>query len=125
MTELLPCPYCGCAALSSFYKLTKRFDVFCCNENCEARVKGVSEIDAIKIWNTRHTPWQPIETAPRDGARILLSDGEYLLFGNFYTVSPCDCGCYKKWLKNKWVDEMGRALIPQPKYWQRPTPPEK
>ena len=75
---LAPCPFCGSAA---------RYDDFAyahygldmpgveCTA-CDCRNFASTKDDAIRNWNTRHSPWLPIESAPRDGTTVLVSDGK-------------------------------------------------
>ena len=81
---LLPCPFCGGNADTYFGHITKRHYVSCMTENCGMTGPDADTYEsAISAWNARtHSAeiagalrdaegWQPIETAPRDGSRIL------------------------------------------------------
>ncbi|WP_243350829.1 Lar family restriction alleviation protein [Stenotrophomonas acidaminiphila] len=81
--ELLPCPFCG----EANHLLVEHLDgtiihpayqVRC--DNCGAS-SGYTDRSCAELWNTRAAlrsapEWQPIETAPRDGTRILLWDAD-------------------------------------------------
>ena len=59
--------------------------------------------------------WQPIETAPKDGTEVMLSDGEYMYFGSCFEHS---------W--NLWIAD---GISIDPIYWKPrpalPQPPEE
>lgn len=79
---LKPCPFCGdtmflTIASSRFTETLAGWQV-----ECGCHIYGPFERtreEAITAWNTRPTPaqeqgWMPIETAPRDGWKILATD---------------------------------------------------
>ena len=66
--DLKPCPFCGGDAM--LVTPAKGNPYICCEEKFCTGPKA-SEAEAIAAWNTRATGWQPIETAPRDGAWLL------------------------------------------------------
>ena len=90
---LLPCPFCGSGARfvkhSAGVRGTMAFDswdaVACagCGATvgaCDRRFRNKD--DARKAWNTRAQPavlavpgWRPIESAPKDGSDVILSNG--------------------------------------------------
>lgn len=86
LPDVLPCPFCGAVfdpeaddpAIVFNYSPN---DVTCmkCIDECY----GVS----VKRWNNRTSKWQPIETAPRDGAQILLFWSHYR-YGGFDDPEP-------------------------------------
>jgi hypothetical protein len=53
--------------------------------------------------------WQPIETAPRDGTRILVSDADGFMIVAF-------------WFADGWDDGDFRSGLTWPQYWM-PLPP--
>ena len=91
---LKPCPFCGGHARPMKCKVGIE-GTMGCNEwvtitcsMCEINNGGKggfmrprydTEEEAAKAWNTRADKavlyWQPIETAPKDGKRVLVTDG--------------------------------------------------
>ena len=71
-TKLLPCPFYG--SLDFGYSAQDGHDFAVCN-NCGAE-GPFSYKTGIAAWNQRTIPWQPIETAPKDGTWVLLAGGE-------------------------------------------------
>ena len=70
--ELKPCPFCGGEADmmigGTIYKAG------CINDDCPENDswRYTSEKAAIRAWNTRPDPWQPIGAAPKDKSEILI-----------------------------------------------------
>lgn len=78
IVELLPCPFCGRAPDEDDHYLnqgTKCGGILCCIEGPEVRAGYDAwpawKERAIIAWNTRVSPWRPIEAAPKDGTQIL------------------------------------------------------
>lgn len=69
------------------------------------------------------SPWQPIETAPRDGTPILVFYGERIGMDRYY-VRYWDRG---DWATDKegWVDHWRQIRPEQPTHWMPlPMPPK-
>lgn len=93
----LPCPFCGHIPSLEFDEgirgtIKSGWYVECQNPDCEMHVRTISiwaektdpesehedaKREAVKIWNSRHNAWQPIETAPEDGTEILVYAGSW------------------------------------------------
>lgn len=68
-----PCPFCGKA---SELQVPENDDVvlavvmclscYCCG------AEFFTDKEAIKAWDTRSDDWQPIETAPKDGTKVMV-----------------------------------------------------
>lgn len=82
MSEALkPCPRCKNAA-KHWLSIRNRWRVCCQNEECSCELMPAvgfdTESEAITAWNHRARSgdkimnWQSIETAPKDGTRLLL-----------------------------------------------------
>jgi len=120
--ELKPCPFCGAdAAIRNWqdeelwsHAIVEWQKVHCTECECE----GISscpgyEPDTVQAWNARAPQWQPIETAPRDGMFILLTDGDDM-FVAYFNVG------YGTWDDGDHHDDI-QGLT----HWQRlPAPPE-
>ena len=91
----------------------------------EGKVQSLAEIDAEVGW-TRADGWQPIETAPKDGTRILVFTGPHpLVKGGQSRVSIAHWGfVYDS--EDGWVrDNIGTFEEPV-LFWQPlPTPPAR
>ncbi|MDL2279846.1 Lar family restriction alleviation protein [Desulfovibrio sp. OttesenSCG-928-G11] len=72
--ELLPCPFCGFTSLDAHRGDTEiaTYQISCINMGCECSTALWSKPEeAIEAWNRRAPGWLAIETAPKDGIRIL------------------------------------------------------
>ena len=79
---LLPCPFCGSEDIAVAHDCLDWFAA-CHNDQCPCTLEGYrDEQSARNAWNTRASQaatkpaggeWLPIESAPRDGSRILLT----------------------------------------------------
>lgn len=97
---LLPCPFCGSDDVYIDEPYLNEMAYFvghiCCNV-CEASVSNIylsnssneAKESSIAVWNRRAAintmKWIPIETAPKDGTRILCIEEcgtKYVLFWN-------------------------------------------
>jgi len=93
--ELLPCPFCGVKHLLdegdfAFGLASGRLDprnednhsewtISCLNDDCPVcpDAFGPTRAEAVMAWNARSSRelvWRPIETAPRDFTRVLVSN---------------------------------------------------
>jgi len=78
--------------------------------------------------------WQPIETAPKDGTHILLSNGESVSHGHWLYVAA-----YSREIRDMegfyvdqdesdgydgWIDFVG-GMLPDPTHWMPLPPPPK
>lgn len=81
--ELKACPFCGSQAVIYFWQdedlwshnIVEWQKVRCTGCECEGQssCEGFEESEtAVAVWNTRAPQWQPIETAPKDGAEVDL-----------------------------------------------------
>lgn len=71
MIELKHCPFCGGKEI--IIGMDDEYGYYTASCFCDAKgpYRDTKE-DAIKAWNTRQYPWQPIETAPKDGTLIVV-----------------------------------------------------
>ena len=88
MQELKACPFCGGAATvenisTSLFTDRPLWMVGCFSRKCEVEAFIIDDRqeEAVRLWNTRTKPsqagWQPIESAPKDGAPfIAYQNGE-------------------------------------------------
>lgn len=88
--QLLPCPFCGPgqSVVSAWLDdVSNRWRVGCGRCGCSTGIhtRDESEAPAIAAWNRRASPWRPIETAPRDGTRVLLATKQGVQFVGKYT----------------------------------------
>jgi Lar family restriction alleviation protein len=86
--NLLPCPFCGSTDDDLVYREPDKLgyiSIGCIECGAEGPLahynstKGTeaTQAEAAADWNQR-SAWQPIETAPKDGAKFLALDGEEL-----------------------------------------------
>jgi len=67
--------------------------------------------EAAQAWGTRTDPWQPIETAPKDGTEILGYAGGFLLLS---------------WRDDEWHEETFEESGWNPTHWMpMPAPPKE
>jgi len=137
--SLLPCPFCGSAdtddvlycAVDEYH----RAYVTCSNCFAEGPVVHDKEIgsdeaieQAAAAWNQRST-WQPIETEPRDGTKVLAWDGSEMQIGWTITIHHEPGVRLKPGAQNPhtfWVytDEELHYYDFEPTHWQPlPSPP--
>jgi hypothetical protein len=65
--------------------------------------------------------WQPIETAPRDGARILLVRGDYIWLDDWWKGD----GANSNWSSLvAWKQATGKTPDPPTHWMPLPAPPE-
>lgn len=127
MKDLLPCPFCGgeaeCDETYPDSDHDNTHHVSCLFDGCAGNIYQPNETtwgreEAITAWNTRAPQWQPMETAPKDGRKILLliDEGRDIIQGYWNIAAEC-------W---KAKNQTGFAYrIHFPGHWQpSPQPPE-
>lgn len=143
--KLLPCPHCGGSDVRFDRHVhgsspTGEIWSMCCYD-CGATFPNRYRKELlVNAWNTRADGWQPIETAPKDGTRILLwttTDGdaelaEYIstINGQAAQISIAQIGSWDSgnpdpdpmWTRSAcWEID----IIGNPTHWMPiPTPPE-
>lgn len=128
VSELLPCPFCGGKASvrherDLYLDRYQRHFVKCGSCGASGSEKIANEDDAygaiqsvLAGWNRRSQEsdgWRPIETAPKDGTRILLASGSGLVFTGWWDADPDDHD------NDGWVDDA--EVWWEPHHW-RPLP---
>ncbi len=115
MTDLKPCPFCGGVNILSGGD-DKYVGVWC--DDCGA--SGPNGYNCGSDWNRRASPWQPIETAPRDGTSVDLwiESGR----GGYRLENHC-------FINGSWRDEnglpFGNPVTSSATHWMPlPEPPE-
>lgn len=63
------CPFCGAVNATVPSEGHGAFLCFVCGAKGPQRYGHEAQVEA---WNHRASPWQPIETAPKDGTKLLL-----------------------------------------------------
>lgn len=72
MTELRACPMCGDTE-PDYAGHGQRHSVKCALASCQTDGPWMlTKAAAAAAWNRRADDWMPIETAPRDGTRVVL-----------------------------------------------------
>lgn len=114
VAKLKPCPWCG-EALQEARVVDG--DTFrwrklqgCCTDGPEVHIDTLADDRvaaeeraaqaAIDAWNTRAPQWQPIESAPKDGTRLMLWDsraGGYAVTGAWVAGSADDHETITHW----------------------------
>ena len=95
---------------------------------------GLIERAADALQALERVPWQPIETAPKDGTQVMLTNGISVAHGNWLHAEPFireirDLeGRYIDQDESDgydgWIDFIG-GMMPEPTLWMPlPTPPE-
>ena len=95
---------------------------------------GLIERAADALQALERVTWQPIETAPKDGTQVMLTNGISVAHGNWLHVEPFireirDLeGRYIDQDESDgydgWIDFIG-GMMPEPTLWMPlPTPPE-
>lgn len=125
MSQLKPCPFCGCEGfetspfLKGFTDLT--WVVRCGNPDCNAEVVVATAFseNAVERWNRRRSPWQPIETAPTDGTVVLVLCGDLASRDFSDTV-------FLVYYNEHWCDNTDALpLYTEPTHWMPlPEPPK-
>lgn len=71
--EIKPCPLCGGTAVTDNDTVFMFKGNYVVCRSCNLSTGGYEHTDdAIEAWNSIGSAWQPIDTAPKDGSRILL-----------------------------------------------------
>jgi hypothetical protein len=120
--ELLPCPFCGIDKRNPPMILSNKKEkdmpihttIQCTNCGTEPNHYVANEDDAIKIWNTHHSPWISVENKLPKPYTSVLSYFDYELV----IVYVDDKGC---WFKDG--EDCGFIYIT---HWMTlPTPPKE
>lgn len=133
--ELKACPFCGGRDIRDFGGLAWSMIPEC--RGCGARAMGPfseGKRNPVDVWNTRAAHWKPIESAPKDGTAILLTNGKDVAEGHWYfeeggTTEHRDLdGRYIDQTESDgydgWLDWDG-GMQPDPTHWMPlPAPPE-
>lgn len=120
--ELKACPFCGADGKSlviEHMEGTIRHPAYCVRcDNCGASSR-YTDHDCREVWNERAPQWQPIESAPKDGAFYLATNGKD------QRVENCPEGHVAGIWHRIDGDWRGSALGDDSTYWQPlPAPPE-
>lgn len=136
----LPCPFCGESA--------ERVDIpaidpreggspdaggsyiACTKCGNSTKIYFGEKEGLLESWNRRTPPagWKPIETAPKDGTRILMWDAEF----TEWKIVQWDigepsilCGDEKYWVTDSEGPNPDNHIVENPKYWMPlPAAPE-
>lgn len=120
--ELKPCPFCGSTDIHQvLIGLGHEDEGYQECEGCGASGPVKMGVAAqVKAWNRRASPWQPIETAPKDGTPILAYTPEpRCINGEIYALAWCN-------VYNAWIEAGGEQWEDfNPTHWTPlPEPPE-
>lgn len=126
MDKLMSCPFCGGngnivdeeTERDATGKVKITWNIEC--EQCGTMLgyeRWRTREKTISAWNRRASDWRSMETAPKDGTKILLWIGRSVL-GAWSWSDDSESGCWRHW------ESMEYKSV-SPTYWQPlPSSPE-
>jgi Lar family restriction alleviation protein len=88
MSELKPCPFCGCKTIRMHYSNNGAHSIYCNNCNVETCTSGGTD-RCVTEWNTRAPQSEWISVSDRlpdaDGRYLIVSHGGNIVTRMFYT----------------------------------------
>lgn len=122
--ELKACPFCGADGewlAIEHLEGTIRHPAYCVRcDRCGASSR-YTDLDCREVWNERAPQWQPIESAPKDGAAVLATSA-HMTGPNGEPVAWAAVFDHER---ERWVATWDGEPLNDATHWQPlPAPPE-
>lgn len=123
--ELKPCPFCGSEDVHADKNTEETFLMQC--ESCFSEGPEADSVpNALEKWNRRVSPWQPIETAPKNGQIIDIWCRVPEIHGESYDrIADCWYSAGRWWGYDENGNDICRLKMNSVTHWMPlPEPPE-